>query len=391
MADYHPLISRAVEALPDKSPATRRAVYDRARTALQEQLRAVEPPLSESDIARERLALDQAIDRVEAEHRPREPQAFVVPTPLRRSAPAADGPGEGDGMPVFPDEAVSSRDRGNGASESERTEPVRERPRVEPRSTGPAGPGRFRAVAVGVVLAIVIGAIAVVAWLLRDKPAQLQEQPPAAAAAPPPDTEAKLAERAPGSAPAGGPAARPDVAVAQRAILYEENQADPQSPKAVAGRALWRLDNLNVGQGQPLETVVRAAVDVQGAGLSLALVLRRNMDPTLPASHTSELTFTTASGDATRGVRDIGLLQLKNEEAVRGTPLAGLPVPVKDNVFLIGLSNLQGDTERNVDLLRTRNWIDLPIRFASGQRAILSFEKGISGEQVVNDALNQWR
>ena len=391
MADYHPLISRAVEALPDKSPATRRAVYDRARTALQEQLRAVEPPLSESDIARERLALDQAIDRVEAEHRPREPQAFAVPTPVRRPAPAADAPGEGDGMPVFPDEAASSRDPGNGASETERTEPVRERPRVEPRSTGPAGPVRFRAVAVGVVLAIVIGAIAVVAWLLRDKPAQLQEQPPVAATAPPPDTEAKLAERAPGSAPAGGPAARPDVAVAQRAILYEENQADPQSPKAVAGRALWRLDNLNVGQGQPLETVVRASVDVQGAGLSLALVLRRNMDPTLPASHTIELTFTTASADTTRVVRDIGLLQLKNEEAVRGTPLAGLPVPVKDNVFLIGLSNLQGDTERNVDLLRTRNWIDLPIRFASGQRAILSFEKGISGEQVVNDAFNQWR
>ena len=45
----------------------------------------------------------------------------------------------------------------------------------------------------------------------------------------------------------------------------------------------------------------------------------------------------------------------------------------------------------SVDLLRTRNWIDLPIRFASGQRAILSFEKGISGEQVVNDAFNQWR
>jgi hypothetical protein len=246
-------------------------------------------------------------------------------------------------------------------------------------------------VAVGVVLAIVIGAIAVVAWLLRDKPAHLQEQPPVAAAPAPPDAEAKLAERAPGSAPAGGPAARPDVAVAQRAILYEENQADPQSPKAVAGRALWRLDNLNVGQGQPLETVVRASVDVQGAGLSLALVLRRNMDPTLPASHTIELTFTTASADPTRVVRDIGLLQLKNEEAVRGTPLAGLPVPVKDNVFLIGLSNLQGDTERNVDLLRTRNWIDLPIRFASGQRAILSFEKGISGEQVVNDAFNQWR
>lgn len=389
MADYQPLISRAVEALSDKSPAMRRAVYDRARTALQEQLRAVEPPLSEGDIARERLALDQAIDRVEAEHRPAQPKGFAVPTPVRRPVPAT---ADGDGMPVFPDEASSSRDRDDGrGSEQERSEPSRERPRVEPRSAASTGPGRFRTIAVGVVLAIVIAAIAVVAWLLRDTPAQLQEQPPVAAAPPQPDADAKLAERAPGSPAPGGSAARPDVAVAQRAILYEENQADPQSPKAIAGRALWRLDNLNTGQSDPLETVVRAAVEVQGAGLSLALVLRRNMDPTLPASHTIELTFTTAQGDANRVVRDIGLLQLKNEEAVRGTPLAGLPVPVKDNVFLIGLSNLQGDTERNVDLLRTRNWIDLPIRFASGQRAILSFEKGVSGEQVVNDAFNQWR
>jgi hypothetical protein len=384
MADYHPLISRAVEALSDKSPATRRAVYDRARTALQEQLRAVEPPLSESDIARERLSLDQAIDRVEAEHRPPQPQAFGVPT--RRAALAT---ADGDAMPVFPDEAAP-RD-GADADASERGERARERPRVEPRSTGPTGPSRFRTVAVGVVLAIVIGAIAVVAWLLRDTPPQVHEQPPVAAAPAPPPDDAKLAERAPGSPPPGGSAARPDVAVAQRAILYEENQADPQSPKAVAGRALWRLDNLNTGQSDPLETVVRASVDVQGAGLSLAIVLRRNMDSTLPASHTIELTFVTASGDPSRVVRDIGLLQLKNEEAVRGTPLAGLPVPVKDNVFLIGLSNLQGDTERNIDLLRTRNWIDLPIRFASGQRAILSFEKGVSGEQVVNEAFGQWR
>jgi hypothetical protein len=294
-------------------------------------------------------------------------------------------------MPVFPDEAAP-RDGGDvDAPERERGEPARERPRVEPRSTGPTGPSRFRTVAVGVVLAIVIGAIAVVAWLLRDTPPQVHEQPPVAAAPAPPPDDAKLAERAPGSPPPGGSAARPDVAVAQRAILYEENQADPQSPKAVAGRALWRLDNLNTGQSDPLETVVRASVDVQGAGLSLAIVLRRNMDATLPASHTIELTFVTASGDPSRVVRDIGLLQLKNEEAVRGTPLAGLPVPVKDNVFLIGLSNLQGDTERNIDLLRTRNWIDLPIRFASGQRAILSFEKGVSGEQVVNEAFNQWR
>jgi hypothetical protein len=192
------------------------------------------------------------------------------------------------------------------------------------------------------------------------------------------------------AAPAPGAAPRGEVAVAQRAILYEENQADPQNPRASAGRAVWRLDALNAGQGQPLETVVRVAIEVPDARLTLNMTFRRNLDQTLPASHTVELAFTTAPGDATRAVRDVGLLQLKAEEAVRGTPVAGLPVPVKDNVFLIGLSNLPGDIERNRELMLRRNWIDLPIRFASGQRAILSFEKGVSGDQVINDAFRQW-
>jgi len=136
--------------------------------------------------------------------------------------------------------------------------------------------------------------------------------------------------------------------------------------------------------------VVRANVEVSGGGLSLALSLRRNADPALPASHIVELTFTTPD-DPGRVVRDVGLLQFKGEEAVRGTPLAGLPVPVKDNVFLIGLSNLPRDMDRNQDLMLRRNWIDVPVRFASGQRAILSFEKGVTGDQGINDAVRHWR
>ena len=121
------------------------------------------------------------------------------------------------------------------------------------------------------------------------------------------------------------------------------------------------------------------------------MVLRRNLDTTLPASHTVELTFTTREGDLTRVIRDVGLLQFKDEEAARGTPVAGLPVPVRENLFLIGLSNLQVDVARNTQLFVRRNWIDLPVRMASGQRAILSFEKGASGNQILNDAFSQWQ
>src|SRR4030095_15489503 len=56
MADYHPLIARAVEALDKNTGENRRALYERARTALVAQLRGVVPALEESEITRERLA-----------------------------------------------------------------------------------------------------------------------------------------------------------------------------------------------------------------------------------------------------------------------------------------------------------------------------------------------
>ena len=67
MADYYPLISRAVAGLEKNNGENRRALYERARAALVAQLRGVTPPLNESDITRERLALEESVRKVEAE------------------------------------------------------------------------------------------------------------------------------------------------------------------------------------------------------------------------------------------------------------------------------------------------------------------------------------
>jgi len=67
MTDYHPLIARAVDGLAKNTGEARRALYERARSALVAQLRSVEPALSESDITKERLALEEAIRKVESE------------------------------------------------------------------------------------------------------------------------------------------------------------------------------------------------------------------------------------------------------------------------------------------------------------------------------------
>lgn len=388
MADYYPLLQRALEGLSDTAPEKRREVYDRARSALTTQLRSLDPPLAEADITRESLALNEAIDRLERERAPRDPPTPRMPAASSGRMGAPPRAPEPDPPPI------------------ERNAP-RERPRVETVAPSVADSGRGRSVILGTVLVLVVASIAIAAWYLRDRPADLPG-PTAATETPRPESEGKLGDRvAGGERLPGGERAGPsssgsligqpassvqsrDVAVAQRAVLYEENPADAQAPKTSAGRALWRLDAVNAGQGQPLETVVRVTIEVPDSGLTLALTIRRNADATLPASHTVELAFTT-SGDANRSVRDVGLLQFKNDETVRGTPVAGLPVPVKDNLFLIGLSNLRSDIERNTDLILHRNWVDLPIRFASGGRAILSFEKGVSGEQILNDAFRQWQ
>ncbi|MGY4464778.1 hypothetical protein ACVWWK_000460 [Bradyrhizobium sp. LB9.1b] len=66
MADYYPLIARAIAALDPNAPGeSRRALYERARTALIAQLRSVQPPLSESEITRERLSLEEAVRKVD--------------------------------------------------------------------------------------------------------------------------------------------------------------------------------------------------------------------------------------------------------------------------------------------------------------------------------------
>src|SRR3974390_2021880 len=67
MADYYPLLAKAVAGLPESTADSRRAIYERARKALLGQLRKIEPPIAEADISRENNALDESIARLEAE------------------------------------------------------------------------------------------------------------------------------------------------------------------------------------------------------------------------------------------------------------------------------------------------------------------------------------
>src|SRR5271163_4018545 len=117
MADYYPLIARAVDGLGASTGEARRALYERARAALVGQLRSIEPPLSEADITRERLALEDAIRKVEAET-VRKSRTERPAVPPLRPGPAAPRPSIPPAAPAPPQRERVSPAFGNPPASS---------------------------------------------------------------------------------------------------------------------------------------------------------------------------------------------------------------------------------------------------------------------------------
>src|SRR3984957_390266 len=118
MADYYPLIARAIAGLDPSAPGeSRRALYERARAALIAQRPSGEPPLSESEITRERLSLEEAVRKVESEAAQRARDATRSSADGTRGARAGDAfrattrPGSRPGEASSPPSASQSPPR----------------------------------------------------------------------------------------------------------------------------------------------------------------------------------------------------------------------------------------------------------------------------------------
>jgi len=557
MADYYPLISRAVGGLEKNSGENRRVIYDRARAALLAQLRSVTPALEESDITRERLALEESIRKVEAESarqfveatrqmsaaklrrqweapsrarpaepRPAEPAAaeererYIHPPGSFAPEPAAppEAPRRAPSPPSIPDEDESEsifdrpfpaepqpmpmgeaarreagerrslfdwirRDRAKAAEpaaraeKSERAEdfppppaferapqrgaeraefaprrfvpPPQEQRAFEPHAepsrgeqfsepmlesayavddSPPPAHGRqasgetadegyayeydewgedvaprrsyarlIKPVAAALAVVVLAG-VGVWQWpnmvaLYRSfrAPATTdvaRETQPSTAARP------KITDRIePGSpqTPATpAPSTQAGVPSAQKVVLYEEDPADPNGKRFV-GSAIWRTETVTPGPGQPPELAIRADVEVPERKLAMTWSLRRNTDKGLPATHTVEIMFKVPPDFPAGGISNVPGILMKQAEQTRGVPLAGLAVKVTPGFYLIGLSNVDADKDRNLQMLKERSWFDIPVVYNNNRRAILALEKGTPGERVFADAFKAWK
>jgi lipoprotein-anchoring transpeptidase ErfK/SrfK len=90
MADYFSLLTKTIAALDRRGPDDRRAVYERARRALAEHLRAVEPPQSDFAIRTELALLEAAIRRAESNAAKNDPPAAPADDASADAGDAAD-------------------------------------------------------------------------------------------------------------------------------------------------------------------------------------------------------------------------------------------------------------------------------------------------------------
>jgi hypothetical protein len=119
-------------------------------------------------------------------------------------------------------------------------------------------------------------------------------------------------------------------------------------------------------------------------------LLRRNDDRQLPASHKVEIVFTLPPDFPHGGISHVPGILMKPGETTRGVPLGGIALKVMTNSFLIGLSSVDADMQRNIELLKEQSWIDIPVIYGDGKRAIIAVEMGAPGERALNNAFATW-
>ncbi len=397
MADYYPLIQRAVASLDPNTRERREAIYGRAREALNRQLLSLDPPIATVDLQRERNVLDDTIRRVEQEF-----AAAPAPLPETRpetKAPAAPAP------PVQPQREDSVLPPASAAApdapEPEAVTPpvLPQRPKIGKPETRPylKDPRIMRILGVGVPALLLF---AVGAFLLRDDPARFADKPAQTAAADAQqsqqrksegrlDTSGAATQPVAGPKPAQpvAPVTAPVLPVATRALFFEETAADPRGVQS-DGQVVWLLEPPPAGKAAT-DKVVRGTVSVPNAKMTIDLVFKRNRDAALPASHTVEVIFRPEGGRD--GIRTIGPVEAREQETNPGIALKGAMVPIADNLFLIGLDNNDVAIAKNVEAMRDQKWFAFQFQLTNGKLGAALIEKGPTGDRVFREAIDGWR
>lgn len=185
----------------------------------------------------------------------------------------------------------------------------------------------------------------------------------------------------------------PAIAQSEHAVLIDFNSSD----KRLDGTVAWRIEQMKTSDNRD-DLAIRADVDIPARNLKLTLLLRRNLDPSVPASHFIELTFTVPPDFIDGGIGSVfGTVLAPNEMSAKGAGLLGTTSATRvDGQYMEALSDKPGDICHNVAALNDNLWLAIyfngakPHRRPAASDQSLWFSKGDAGQRAFDAVFAAW-
>ena len=495
MADYYSILEKTINGLPNNTPEIRDAVYKKARTAIETQLRNMDPAPSEEAITSQLKLLEEAIVLIDSEHaaqvepaeleetvtsepvlekevEPEEtaPEAAVVSTPSPETTPVesvvervetAIDKIENEVPPTVDMDAPSVSEEASDIGSVEvdpktkdilepivtteaaidDSQPATANLDFEEQKSGTLLGGFLKFI---VILGL-LGGAGYAVWKNKDelsefasnlmKPVEVVEEnqsnteneAPVETSTeeetPEPDPVEETVETVTPD-PVEPEVTEPEVAepevtepevtepetaeetgqedtqqssqqsgvipIGEVAYLYEEGTAGSGATRTNAA-VTWEIKQESLKEGNAPEPVIIGKMDVPEKAMTIDITIKRNIDEAVSASHMIELRFNIPADFTGKSVESIARFVMKTTEEAPGEPLVAVPVKVSEGYFLIALDNLTQAVAVNTQLLKESAWIDVPIVYGTGKRALITLEKGGTGQRVFDEAFKDWQ
>lgn len=177
-------------------------------------------------------------------------------------------------------------------------------------------------------------------------------------------------------------------AIIEKMLFYETSLGLEQQAK-YDGSVVWSEETeADASASRPY---IKAEIQVPDRDLSVVVTIKLNGDNTLPVSHLIDINFELPEGFEGGEIEQINEVMFKNTEEDPGDRLAAISAKIGPAFFVVGLENDDPQiVATNLQLISQRNWIDIPISYTNGRKALITLDKGASGNAIFNKVLAAW-
>lgn len=176
--------------------------------------------------------------------------------------------------------------------------------------------------------------------------------------------------------------------ILQKMLFYETSLGLEQQAR-YEGSVVWSEEVET--DGSVSRPFIRAQIQVPEREISIVLTVKLNGDQTLPVSHLVDINFALPDDFEGGEIDQVTEVKMKNTEEQTGDRLAAISAKIDQSFFVVGLENDNPEVvASNLQLLSQRSWIDIPISYSNGRKALITLEKGASGVAIFDKVLAVW-